>query len=354
MSTRPYTSILLDLPPELRRDIFLKLFRSLTIKRGNHELAILRVCRQIYHEAAPLALPNVRVHCRGNASVIETLTKMGPAQITRLRYLFVGQCPIGFPLFPAAKDSQPGAMDERDHNSDGSNESDDGDDDDDGVRYFHLGAILALFPGLQLDLLEVYCGPGGGSQTCFQTTDCFGSLLEADGYRRLWMEAAAGDSDPWIDAPSTRRWKDAMTTNFQPYANWMVRIMLDSWDWEALHGPNEDNMWKVAQEAGFTLVQNLQDDGYVRREEGHDSEDTIDVVVDRGDADFAVKPDDDRVLRCIERNDFDESPEFFKANSDALKELFRVKSWEAIKAMDGFDDGTVDCFGGDAVYMKRV
>jgi hypothetical protein len=349
MSIRPNESTLLDLPPELRRDIFLRLFRSLTIKRGNHELAILRVCRQIYYEAAPLALPNVRVYCYRNASVIETLTNIGPARITQLRHLIVSHCPIGFPLSPAVKDSQP-------DDSDGSG-SEESEYVDDGIRYFHLGAILALFPGLQLELLEVFCGPGPGPFTGRQTTDCFGSLLETDGYRRLWMEANAGDGHEWVNAPSTRRWKDTMTTKFQPYANWMVRILLEDWDWEAdaLHGLEEDPLWERAQDAGFTLVQNLQGDDYdTRIEDGHDSEDTVDIVVDRGDADFAVKPDDDRVLRCVEGDEFGESPEFFKTNSDALKELFRAKSWEAIKAMDGFDDGTVDWFGGDAVYMKRV
>lgn len=347
MSIRPNEPTLLDLPPELRRDIFLRLFRSLTVKRDNHELAILRVCRQIYREAAPLALPNVRVYCDGNASVIETLTNIGPTRITQLRYLIVSHCPIGFPLSPAVKDSQP-------DDSDGSG-SEESEYVDDGIRYFHLGAILALFPGLQLDLLEVFCGPGGGPFTGHQTTDCFGSLLEADGYRRLWMEANPGDGDAWVNAPSTRRWKDAMTTKFQPYANWMVRIVLEDWNWEALNGPKEDQLWKGAQDAGFTLVQNLQGDVYdTRIKDGHDSEDTVDIVVDRGDADFAVKPDDDRVLRYIEPDEFEESPEFFKTNSDALKELFRAKTWEAIKAMEGFDDGTVDSSGGDAVYMKRV
>lgn len=353
MSTRPNATTLLDLPPELRRDIFLKLFRPVTIHRDNHALAILQVCRQIYHEAVPLALPNVRVHCYGNVEVIDTLSRMDPAQITRLRHLILSHSPIGFKLCPDAGYSQPGATDgnlHEDHDSDGSNASDWSDDD--GVRYFHLGAVLALFPGLQLDLLEVFCGVSGSGYTGLQTTDCFGSLLEADGYQRLWMEASAGDGGAWESIPSTWKWKDSIMTKFKPYTEWIVRIKQRDWDWD---GFDKFGLWDRAQNAGFTLVQGLQDldDEETLTEDGHESEDTADIIVNRGDADFVVKPDDNRVLRCIEQGAHDESPTFFKRASDALKKLFKVNSWETIIAMDGFDDGWLDDWHtGDIVYAK--
>lgn len=87
---------------------------------------------------------------------------------------------------------------------------------------------------------------------------------------------------------------------------------------------------------------------------GYDSEDNVDIVTKRGNADFVVKPDD-RVLRCIERENEEESPLFFKRTSDALKKLFKEKSWEAVKAMDGFDDGEVSSWhGGDIVYSRTT
>lgn len=79
---------LLDLPPELRRDIFIFLFRSTTIRsieasrrRPKNTLAILLVCRQLYAEAAPLALPNVRVCCYQNHELLDTRFRIGPERI---------------------------------------------------------------------------------------------------------------------------------------------------------------------------------------------------------------------------------------------------------------------------------
>jgi hypothetical protein len=88
---------ILRLPAEIRREIFITLFRSTTIMPekptyANHNdlergrLTVLSVCRQFYHEASPLALPNITVFCNTNASVAETLHKMSPAQITQLRH----------------------------------------------------------------------------------------------------------------------------------------------------------------------------------------------------------------------------------------------------------------------------
>lgn len=99
---------------------------------------------------------------------------------------------------------------------------------------------------------------------------------------------------------------------------------------------------------GFTLVQNLDDsdDKETQSEVGHESEDRADIVVNRGDADFVVKPDDNRVLRCIERDSNDDA-------SDALKNLFKTNSWKTIQAMDGFDDGSLDFYEeGDIAYAR--
>lgn len=357
--------MLLDLPPEIRRYIFLELFRSVTMKCRwgyYHKLPILHVCRQIYNEAVPLVLPNVRVLCEGNADVIDTLTNMGPARYTQLRHLIVGHYPVGFKLFPGVEDPQSGATDgnlqeghDADENSNAPSSCSSGVYNHDGVIYFHLGAILALFPGLQLDVLEVFCGVGAGPYTSYQTTDCFGSLLEADGYQRLWMEATGGDSEPWFDISSTREWKNSIMTKLKPHTGWIVRIKLPDYEWEDLH---VTDLWIRAQNAGITLVEDLDvdsDDEDTQSEYGHESEDTADILVNRGDADFVVKSDDNRVLRCIERSNLGESPRFFKTASDALKKLFKENSWEFIKAMDGFDDGSVDDWnGGNIAYRKQL
>ena len=355
---------LLDVPPEIRREIFTILFRSTTIRyppcKNEHHLAILEVCRQIYREATPLALPNVRVWCERDAGLIDTLIQMGPEQVPQLRYLTVEHSPIGFKLCPSAEgletdaateDGEPQLEHEPDKDSDASSES----NDFDGVRYFHLGAVLGLFPGLKLDLLEVFCGTGSTSYTGLQTTDCFGSLLEADGYRRLWMKAEGGDSDAWWDVPSTARWRDAIETRLKPHSGWKVRINVTRDYWDEVEEGREP--WNLAMDAGITLVQIENEDEYnppSPEENGHDYEGDADIVINRGDADFAVKVEDNRVLRCIERKSDGESPRFFKEASDALKMLFKRNSWEVIKAMDKFDDGTLDSwYEGDAIYEMR-
>ncbi|QSS61004.1 hypothetical protein I7I51_05811 [Histoplasma capsulatum] len=320
MPTHSRPPTLLSLPPELRRLVFLYYFRSITICRRLHRnrdksgrephLGILLVCRQIYHEAAKLLLPNARVFCNSNADVIDTLMSMSPAP---------------------SKAASPNALGEssqmkgRDLNEvNASNASDavgdeseagDQDDDDEKVRYFHLGAILGLFPGRQLDLLEVFCGVGGGPYTGFQTTDCFGSVLEADGYRRLWMCATAGDGNAWLDIPSTWRWKEIITAKFKPYNGWRVRIRLPSYEWSGFASSDSDDnsLWARARDAGFTIVKNEDDsdDDDAEDEGGYRSADVADIVVERGDADFAVKADDGRVMRCIAREDNTEESNMF-------------------------------------------
>ncbi|KLJ07244.1 hypothetical protein EMPG_17268 [Blastomyces silverae] len=378
-STRTCTLTLLDLPFEIRRLIFIFYFRSVRIRQKltysdeaeKDQLAILRVCRQLYHEAEPLVLPNVQLFCYKNTEVIDTLTKMSSTQVSQLRHLVVHHCPVGFNL----SSTRDGSKEKSTSVSSDPKEEDDDDDnnndnvDEDPVRYFHLGAILGLFPGLQLDILEVFCQVSGGAYTDFQTTDCFGSLLEADGYRQLWMRASEGDGGAWTGTPTSFEWKHCMATKFEPYNGW-VRMRLPRHEWRDVGGDTRlGEFWRRAQEAGFTLVKKFDfpddsDEEYDSDEDededgqsvhGHGSEDVADIVVDRGDADSAVKKDANQVLRCIERDDTrGESPIFFKSTSDALRKLFRENSWEAIQAMDGFDDGTLNYWDlGDNAYSRR-
>lgn len=434
-SPAPAPPPILRLPAELRREIFLSLFRSTTIipdrpRYHGHDpergcLSVLSVCRQFYHEAAPLALPNVTVFCDTNASVAEALHKMGPAQVAQLRHLVVLFVPVGFPLLRKSKsagwDPADGGIhgnqsaencdssrdgdvqeeggsgwdnddptlweDDDDEDSDVEDDPSDSDDDDDDdgnddgndndndaddrredwgngvpkyVRHFHLGAILGLFPGLQLDLLEVYCGTGGGPVTSEQVLDCFGSLLEADGYREVWMEAANGDGE-WNGAemPSMRRWKKAFDTRFKPYGG-KVRFQLQDYDWKYW---DTDPFWTRSRKAGFTLTKAPKTDGDDDDEDydrgkyeglGHASEDTAGIVLKRGDtADIVVKADGRRVLRCVEQDRDGNSKSYFKKASDALRKLFSEKDWDSIKAMKGFDNGDLTEMegGGNQIYM---
>lgn len=356
---------ILRLPPEIRQDIFISVFRSVTIflyklgkryKKGDPHLrlAILSVCRQFYLEAEPLLLPNVKIYCNSNAVVMEMLMKLGPERITQLRYLRVSQIPVAFNLEPY------GGLTDADREAYGDSRKEDLNDWTQGVpkgvRHFHLGAILGLFPGLRLDLLEVFNGTYGNPWMGHHITDCFGSLLEADGYRRLWMHAANEDGPAWLVMPSTGRWKEAMERRFTSHGSG-VEIKLDRDDWR---DADTDELWQLARDAGITLApaEVESDDG---RDEvdtrcGFESEDVADIVANRGDGvDYAVKLGDAQVLRCIgTADDEDGAPEFFQAASDALRKLVSENSWESIRAMDGFDDGKLGQIDGpgNRVYLE--
>ena len=227
------------------------------------------------------------------------------------------------------------------------------------VRHFHVGALLGLFPGLQLDLLEVFGGTGGGPWTPLQTTDCLGSLLEADGYRRLWMEATDGDGDWWSSGrtASVARWKRSIEKRIRPYGG-SVTFRLREWEWEER---DTESFWVMAKKFGITLTQAQEEDddapcksSWEACRSGHESEEAAGIVVDRGDAEYVVK-EDERLLRCIDREDEGETKAFYKRASDGLRKLFRENSWEAIRDMPGFDDGDLGEFSGSGnrVYCDR-
>lgn len=70
--------------------------------------------------------------------------------------------------------------------------------EDDGILYFHLGAILPLFPGLQLDVLEVFCGTRASPYSCDHTTDCFGSLTRGRWLSTTLNEGQRGRGRPGV------------------------------------------------------------------------------------------------------------------------------------------------------------
>ena len=393
--------------------IYLQYFKALSIGRQRYRrysnkncLAILQVCRLIYQEAEPLAIPNLRVECNGNADVIDVLSKMSPVQITQLRCLRVWHFVVGFKLFSHDRDfesdaSEGGAQGEdgsddgmlnyemtgsegglsdlrstNDQNSqrvsleggvqggDGSDDgnelyesgredmrstSDDDDDDDDdvpteGVRYFHLGAIFELFPGLQLDLLRVHSGVSGGPYTAIHTSHCFKSLLAADGYRRLWMDATTGDSDPWGDILSLETWRDNIITRFHSCSNWRVRLQVPSYADYRVDQLRQTKEWESIQAGRIDLIINEDsDESDSDSDFDPDHEGTVEIVIDRGDANVAVKRDGSPVLKCAcPYSSGPRSPKFYDEASDALRKLFQENSWETIKAMDGFYDGAED------------
>lgn len=370
-STRPS---FLNLPPEIRQDIFIAYFQSITLYRRDKDddspLSILQACRLIYHEATPLVLPNMMVSCGDTKDMLRILSGIGPERLPEIRHMIIhAHYPVSFKLF-----SKPGAADgDSDGRGQGGDESDDDsqeeagsdddtDNDDDwdahpacprppGTRFFQLGALLGLFPGLQLDLLEVKVYSGDEVfDLPFQNVDCLGSILETDGYRRFWMDAQGDEGGAsWaVHMPSTGRWGRAIEGRFKPYKGGRVRIQVDGYTWGHLQ---TETYWKGLVDAGvtFSLIggrygEDAESEGDVEESDDEDEydytvpyghEDYAKAIANRGDApDIAVK-DDGRVLRCTDDPDNRHKPPgYHQRASDALRKLFGENTWEEIEAMD--------------------
>jgi hypothetical protein len=121
--------------------------------------SILRTCRQLYKDAAPLLAPNIHLHFATTAIMLDTLTTLPSSIIEKLRHMRVKAYP-----FPLRCD--PGYY-----------------------TTFNMSSTLPMFPGLQLDVLtveDVYHDPGvndgwGDCGTYWEVE----TLLEQDGWKEL-------------------------------------------------------------------------------------------------------------------------------------------------------------------------
>ena len=88
--------------------------------------------------------------------------------------------------------------------------------------------------------------------------------------------------------------------------------------------------------------------------DGFSSDNAAGVVVGRGSTADYVDKADDRLLSCIDTDFGGETEGHYKTTSDALTMLFRENTWEAFKAMRGFDDGGEEGANGNAAYDRWV
>jgi hypothetical protein len=95
MDRRGSFSPLLELPRELRDNVYFFLFSSTrltygkTVKPARHALSMLLTCRQIYDEAAPLWLGQVRFNFESAEAMLDKLSLRTPALLAQLRHLRV-------------------------------------------------------------------------------------------------------------------------------------------------------------------------------------------------------------------------------------------------------------------------
>ena len=325
------------LPREIRHQIYVSLFSDLVFDRNNpHDcyfdrnkkrgldprLAILHVCRQIYAEASPLVLRHVKICCMDASDMLRCLMAMNPEQIRQLKYLNVCYSIVCFKL-PCFQVDNLASASEQKYRTSG----------------FHVGALLGLFPGLQLDLLVLEDGMDAGLdryEAC-HGSDLIESLLQADGFREVRANIRAADdaflgesqrgrTSGWLKDPGNYlpKWEESIRTRFRGRPGWSVELYINE-------AECPDEHWGDFRNAGVTLLDGLDE----RVEVGYErSENSCFVAGDywsfracRGKGPFATTQDNDRVLGCISDYFEDAGPlsaEGVKEASDRRRELFRA------------------------------
>lgn len=351
MSSSPHCS-LLGLPRELRELIYTTLFRSLVFDANSPQhvggddsgpdqrLAILRVCRQVYDEASPLVLRNVLICCSSAADMLRALMAMSPAKIRQLKHLRVDYDMLRLGVPRQGQDA-------------GGEGGGGGDDEGPAPHGFHVGALLGLFPGLALDLLELTDGIHGGVGAFegYHAADVISSLLRATGgYREvraafsglgscfpgsfgdLGQESFRGDAQAALDG-----WAELIRARFRPRPGWAVELYFDD------EAPADEGYWDRHSEAGFTLREGLEARDEARRDEGGEGGDELrcwNFRACRGEGPCAVPEGDEAVLECVQAHPM--SLDELREVSGYLRGLVREGDWARIEQAQEESGMTVD------------
>lgn len=349
MSSSPHCS-LLGLPREVRDLIYTTLFRSLVFDANNphpssgdddsspdQRLAILRVCRQVHEEASPLVLRHIRLCCSSAVDMLRALMAMSPAQIRQLKHLRVD-----YDMLRLNVPRQQG-------------QDDDGDEGegDPTPHGFHVPALLGLFPGLELDLLELADGMHGGlgAFESYHAADLISSLLRAKGgYREARavftglncvfpgsfadhsQESFRADAEAVLDA-----WAGLIREKFRPRQGWAVEMYFDD------ERGADEGYWDRHREAGFTLLEGLEERDEARRDESGEGGDEMrcwNFRVCRGEGPCAVPEGDEEVLEGVQAHPLTAGE--LRAASGYLRGLVGEGDWAKIEQAQEESGMTVD------------
>lgn len=324
----------LDLPPEVRELIYTELFRSLVFdssepqygrEDGGYDarLAILLANRQIHAEAGPLVLRHAAIHCHGAKDMLRLLKSLSPLQIRQLRYLRV-ECTLFCFKLPSAQTSFMTSE----------------------PYQFSVGALLGLFPGLQLDLVELYHATQGGEQDAGDSLglNLINCLLKADGFREVRVvlrnprDAFPGHWDettltPWrlIRNPADlASWKDLIRTQFLPRPGGSVDISIEE------KADTNNDYWEKHVEAGFTLWGDLEVREAAHRDQPYDcGKFSWNFRARRGEGPCMVPEGGDGVLECVQMPPL--RPKRAREVSDHLRWLVKENDWTWVDRM-GYDE----------------
>ncbi|KAL8634694.1 MAG: hypothetical protein Q9228_007724 [Teloschistes exilis] len=150
------------LPFEIRRQIYKALYSSITLTYPWHGPPLSGLSRQVWQQSSPVYYKNVRFKFNNTVYLVDFLSSLDHSDLRSVRNVSVRNHP--FPL-----NVRKGIEDYRTRN---------------------FASVLALFPGLQLSLLEVrdtYHVPGTDHDglVCEAAYSGVEDLIEADGFKEL-------------------------------------------------------------------------------------------------------------------------------------------------------------------------
>lgn len=302
----------LTLPRELRDQIYASHFRSLTLTYPTFTPSpLVFASHQIHTEALRFLRPNAIYNLLTSEHFIDYLTTLTPASLAQVRHISV--CGYPLPVYP--------------------------DDDDSCYTTHSFPSLLPLFPGLQLDTMEVidaYHGKdvvedGWGHNATYG--DLEDMIKNGQGWKELIFRSA---SDRWMKPVTfseigTLNGQKTTGRSAQPGA-WDTMIKerdgKESGARVEIWTSKEEGVWgKVEGEYKPDLEEEGDDDSEVEDEAGDDESPSIEVRVRRGKGAEYVqgkRPVNDHEL------------------SHKFHEMFERLGWKEIKARRLFISGAED------------
>ncbi|KAL9074844.1 MAG: hypothetical protein Q9161_001982 [Pseudevernia consocians] len=313
----------LDLPIELRHQIYASHFRTITLTYPAFTLPpVLFTSHQIHTEALPFLRPNASYNLHTTEHFFDYLTTLHPASLAQLSHISVRGLP--FPVYPV---------------------------DDESCYHTHLfPGLLPLFPGLRLDTLEVtdaFHGAdvgedGWGHNATY--SDLEDLIKEGKGWKELVYTSA---SDRWLEA-----------VVFEHFANGTVTTETNgrdaqpgAWDRMIKERDGEESgagveMWARKEEQGVWIKVQGEYHAEVEDKVGQDHVDGDGQLVswDDGEGVGRVRP---YIMVKVTRGKGAEYVQDGRSvveyeSSRKLRETFEKLGWKEIKARNLFIPGAED------------
>ncbi len=303
----------LAFPGELRNQIYASHFRFLTLTYPTFTPPpFVFTSRQIHIEALPLLRPSATYNLLTTEHFIDYLTTLTPASLAQLRHISVRGYPL--PVYP-----------------------------DDNVPSYctHLFAsLLPLFPGLQLDTLELIDAfhgrdveeDGWGHNATYDDLETM--IKNGKGWKELVFKSA---SDRWLKPVTFIESMNGTSTQITTGRS----AQPEAWDTMIKERDGKESgaraeMWTSKREGVWEKVEGQYKPGL--EEEGDDESEVEDEVRDDGSPSIEVRVRRGNGAEYVQDEGSVNEYEF----SGKLREMFEKLGWKEIKARGLFIPGAED------------